>query len=360
MKVKFKMKKSNKLEIIQDNLFSITLQLTKKCSFDCVFCGQSISRKVNKEKSFLNRKKISEILIDAKKLNVKSVNFTGGEPTSRSDLISIINEASSLGLKSNLLTNGFNLNEVFCNKLISAGLNYLTISLHSSNEKNHDLICNMPGSFKKLIKAIKYLKSIKNDLKVRVTYTLHSNNYLGSHRMLALASKLGVDSINFSQIVFSNDMITNNLRLSKEQMKKFYFQIAPLLLRDEIKSNVKVRLEPFFPSLIHKSKVYQIYKLLNHKKSFDKEIDFYLNEDYNCGLYMTLPCAEALRSSRIQANGEVAICCDSEEENLSIGNINNQRFFDIWNSYRYKKLRSLEFYPKSKLCKYCKRDFFKR
>ena len=353
----FIMKNLSMHKIDGEGLQSFTLQLTKKCNLNCKFCGQAVSRIVKKERYELPRGKISEVLKDAKKCGALMVNLTGGEPTLRMDLISIIKEASSLGLKVNLLTNGYLLNESYCNKLKSAGLNQLSVSVHSPFEDKHDAICSASGCYKRLNDSILYLKSIKPELRIAATYTINTLNYFDSYRMLLLARKTGIDCINFSQIIFLDSMTDSNLKLSKIQMEEFYFKIVPLLLRDGKKFGIKVRITPLFPSLLDKPIVYQLCKLIEHPDDFDKEIDDYLNEEYNSGLYKSFPCITALNSSRIQANGEVTICCDSEDARFNLGNINNQRFFDIWNSEKYKKIRDINFYPKSEVCKVCKRQF---
>lgn len=351
------MKDSILHKIKDDGLHSLTFQLTKKCNFNCIFCGQAVSRLIKKEQYELSREKVSEALNDAKRLGVKMINITGGEPTLHPDLISIITETSSLGLKVNLLTNGYALTESYCRELINAGLSHLGVSYHSPFENQHDEICSAPGSFLRLNKGIKYFKSIKPDVNIRATFTLNSLNYFDSYRMLILAKKIGIDCVNFAQIVSLDNTMDNDLKLSKDQIKEFYFKIAPLLLRDGKRFGIKAVIEPLFPSLQDKPLAHQICRLIEHPDDFEKEIDCYLNEDYNCGLYNSLPCITALHSSRIQANGEVTICCDSEGANFNLGNINDQRFYNIWNSERYKKIRDINFYPKSKLCRICKRKF---
>ena len=343
----------------KNELTSLTLQLTKKCNFNCLFCGQAVSRIVKKEQASLSRVKISEIIKDAQKLGVNIIQLTGGEPTLRKDLISIIQEISSYNIKSNLLTTTYFMDKKYCNKLIDAGLSQLSVSFHSPYEKNHDKVCGKAGSYKKLNKNITYFKLIKPEIEVQITYTTHSLNFNSAYKMLVLAKELSVDTISFSQTVFSHNRINTNLRLSKEQFEKFYFNIVPLLLWKGEEFKIKVSIDPFFPKLVDKTVSQKISNLIHNSDKFDKEINFYFNENYNCDLYKECACVAATNMSRIQADGEVTVCCVSEDAKLNLGNINNQSFLDIWESNKYQKLRDVFNYPISKICRVCKRGFFK-
>jgi len=250
---------------LDKSLHSLTLQLTKKCNLNCMFCGQAVSRLVKKEQYELSREKIREILNDAKKLGVSNISITGGEPTLRPDLIDIIKEASSLGLRVNLLTNAYVIDKTYCNELIEAGLFMLSTSLHSPVGKIHNKICGMPGSFQKLRGALTYLKSAKKSLETKITYTIHSLNYTDSCKALLLADKLRIDTIAYSHTIFSNITIDDGLRLSKEQMCEFYFKIVPLLLIGGKKFGIKVNIDPMFPGLWNKPITYQIHEDLIKK-----------------------------------------------------------------------------------------------
>lgn len=342
---------------MESNLDNLTLQLTKKCNLNCMFCGQAESRLIKKQEFKLNRKKISDILKDAKKLGVKKISLTGGESTLRKDLFDIIKEINSLGISTHLLTNGYLLNDSYCDNLINAGLNSIGVSFHSPTPEIHDNICGIKGSFHKLIKGIKYLKNKKPEIEINITYTLHSLNYLDSNKMLFLANKLKINKINYSLTIFLDNSIDEKLKMSKIQLEDFYFKIVPNLLKQEKLFKINISIEPIFPVLWGKSSDYKINQLTSNQNSFNKYINYYIKGNNNCDIYKKRPCTYVLKSSRILANGEVALCCDSEDANFNLGNINNKKFFDIWNSEKYEKLRNLKNFPKTNLCRVCKREF---
>jgi MoaA/NifB/PqqE/SkfB family radical SAM enzyme len=64
-------------------------------------------------------------------LGVKEVVFSGGEPLLRHDIADIIKSATDLGLKTNLLSNGRQLDSSVVGELVKAGLCIITLSVDS-------------------------------------------------------------------------------------------------------------------------------------------------------------------------------------------------------------------------------------
>ena len=91
--------------------------------------------------------------------HVPTISFTGGEPTLRKDLPELIAYADSLGMRSNLITNGIVCaNEDFVKKLSDSGLKSAQVSLEAHDEDIHDDITGNPGSFHKTVQGIINLK----------------------------------------------------------------------------------------------------------------------------------------------------------------------------------------------------------
>lgn len=106
------------------------------------------------------------------------VEFTGGEPTIRKDILENIARAKELGYERiSLSTNGrlFSYPD-FCDKIVQAGLNKVTISLHGADEKTHNAITRTPGSFTEVIQGIENLKKI-NDFQINISSVISSVNY---------------------------------------------------------------------------------------------------------------------------------------------------------------------------------------
>ncbi|MDR2624189.1 MAG: GTP 3',8-cyclase MoaA [Methanobrevibacter sp.] len=118
-------------------IISIRISLTNGCNFDCIYChhdGMLLSE------SEMNSDEIYRILKVAKKLGVKKVRFSGGEPLLRNDIVEIIGKTSSLKFKDiSITTNGVLLDKYGVD-LIDAGLNRVNVSLDTLNPNTYKFI----------------------------------------------------------------------------------------------------------------------------------------------------------------------------------------------------------------------------
>ncbi len=127
------------------------------CNNNCIMCTTK-----PKEKNYKDRT-IQEILDDLQegiKQGFRRVEFTGGEPTIREDILDLIKFAKDLGYEDIALsTNGRMLNyDDFAKKLIENGLGRINFSLYGHNAKIHDAVTRTPKSFEQTIQGIKNIQ----------------------------------------------------------------------------------------------------------------------------------------------------------------------------------------------------------
>jgi hypothetical protein len=83
----------------------------------------------------LNTAEWAQVLEKAWEVGIPQVVFTGGEPTLRDDLASLVEHAEYLGMVSGLLTDGLRLaDRAYLDKLLQTGLDHLMILLQPENE----------------------------------------------------------------------------------------------------------------------------------------------------------------------------------------------------------------------------------
>lgn len=83
----------------------------------------------------LNTAEWAQVLEKAWNVGIPQVVFTGGEPTLRDDLFSLVEHAEYLGMVSGVLTDGLRLADAaYLNRLLQTGLDHLMILLQPDNE----------------------------------------------------------------------------------------------------------------------------------------------------------------------------------------------------------------------------------
>lgn len=128
------------------------------CNNNCKFCINSGKRK-------LHNKTTSEIIgemVDARARKRNYLEFIGGEPTIRPDVVYLIEKAKELGFEFiTMATNGRMLSyKKIAKNLIGAGITEFIFSIHGHNAKLHDSLTQAPGSFKELMNGLANVKEL--------------------------------------------------------------------------------------------------------------------------------------------------------------------------------------------------------
>ena len=188
------------------------------CNNNCVMCSVK-----PKSKNFPTRttEEIIKDLIRGKKENYERVEFTGGEPTIRKDILYLIKQARILGYKEIAIsTNGRLLSyKDFCDRLVKEGLNRVTFTLHAHKKQLHEAISCTPNSFEQTLAGIKNALNYKN-LLVSVNTVLFKFNYQHIFQIGKFIHSLGVPQWNIL------DLIPDGY--AKERYKFLYVKMADL------------------------------------------------------------------------------------------------------------------------------------
>ncbi len=208
--------------------------LTKACNLNCRHCSVSAGKKLYNE---LSLEEIFVILNQLKKLNIKKIELTGGEPLLRKDLFAIIKYAKKKGFIVKLLTNGSLLTKKMLKKLENCNLDKIAVSLDGLSfdvyrkirPVNKELFDNVINNIKNASKshifekintvAMKYnFKDIEN-----IVNFCEKNNI--KNMRICFFSKMGRGR-NLNQIIESEKWINFLTRLKKKiQKKKFKIKI---------------------------------------------------------------------------------------------------------------------------------------
>ena len=239
--------------------------------------------------------------------NLFFVNVTGGEPFIRQDLPEFIERLNKKAKRIVINTNGF-----FTDRIISLCKKYPRIGIRLSMEglsQANDLIRGMPGGFDRCIKTLFELRELgMKDIGLNIT--VQDKNYKDLIYLYHLAYALGYE--------FATTTVHNSHYFHK--------------FDNAIENKEAIILE--FEKLI---------KLLLKSKKIKEWFRAYFNEgliNYIKGNQRPLPCEMGKNGFFIDPWGDV-LACNGMDKKLSMGNINNNTWEQIWYSQEAKAAREV-------------------
>jgi MoaA/NifB/PqqE/SkfB family radical SAM enzyme len=102
--------------------------------------------------------RFKEVLNELAELGTRKIHISGGEPMLRPQVPDMIEQASTLGIKVTMTTNGTLIDKAKAKRLVEAGLRGVNISIDSPIRKMHEKIRGVEGSYKATIKAVSALQ----------------------------------------------------------------------------------------------------------------------------------------------------------------------------------------------------------
>jgi len=132
---------------------------------------------------------------------VHSVDFTGGgEPLLQPYLLDWIREAHAAGCETGILTNGLLLTESKAAKMIEAGIDWVCVSMDGATEELYAQI-RIGSNFGRVVENVDNLSRLRVGKipKLMINFVLMTINFHQVEEIVHLASRLGVDQVNFKQ-----------------------------------------------------------------------------------------------------------------------------------------------------------------
>lgn len=157
--------------------------ITYRCNADCEFCHFGYSTDLNKT-AFAKEEDVSRNLKQIRKLGVKFIDFTGGEPLLHKSIHLFVEEARELKMQTSITTNCL-LYPRFAEKL-AGKVNLLHFSLDSPDEEEHNRIRRI-NCYKHVIESIKIAKSLGEF--PDILFTVTNQTYQKLPAMYELAQK---------------------------------------------------------------------------------------------------------------------------------------------------------------------------
>jgi radical SAM protein with 4Fe4S-binding SPASM domain len=165
---------------------NVQLDLTYRCNERCVHCYLD-----HNDHGEMTTAEIKHLLDEMADAGVFILTLSGGEIFLRKDFFEILEHARRLMFCVKLKTNAVLIREKEAARLRDLGIESIQISIYSHRPEVHDAITLVPGSLKRSVDAIRFLKS--QGLKVIIANVLMIQNMQDYQGVRALAAELGVE-----------------------------------------------------------------------------------------------------------------------------------------------------------------------
>jgi radical SAM protein with 4Fe4S-binding SPASM domain len=274
---------------------SVHLDITYRCNERCVHCYLD-----HDDHGEMTTAEIEDVLNQLSDSGVFFLTLSGGEVLMRGDFFEIVEYARRLLFNVKVKTNGVMIREPEARRIRELGVEQVQISVYSHRPEIHDAITKLPGSLKRTIDAIRFLKS--QGLKVVIANVLMAGNLFDNTGVMALAKQLGVSYTLDPTITPKMDGDTSvlALRIPGSELKQVFRS-------QELVGNVEEFCAPPPPP----------------------------GEDIMDGF----PCSAGHTACYITPYGDVFPCVQFP---LPSGNLRTQKFAEIWqNSPQLNEVRSI-------------------
>jgi radical SAM protein with 4Fe4S-binding SPASM domain len=164
--------------------FAAHFDLTYRCNERCIHCYLD-----HDDHGELTTGEIKGVLDQLAEAGTFVLTFSGGEVFMRRDFLELVEYARRLLFDVRIKTNGVMIRKPEADRLLRLGVGEIQISIYSHRPEVHDSITKLPGSFKRSIEAIRFLKS--EGLKVVLANVLMRSNMGDYAGVQALARELG-------------------------------------------------------------------------------------------------------------------------------------------------------------------------
>jgi radical SAM protein with 4Fe4S-binding SPASM domain len=275
---------------------TVHIDVTYRCNERCVHCYLD-----HDDHGEMTTAEIKNVLDQLAEAGVFFLVFSGGEVFMRRDFLELVEHARKLQFNVKVKTNGVMIHEAEARRLRELGVEQMQLSVYSHRPEVHDAITKLPGSLKRTVDSIKFLKA--QGLKVtlsNVLMTVNRNDHKGTQ---ALARELGIAYTLDPTVTPMIDGNTSNLYLRVDDDN-----LDQLFADPELVGNVDEYCKPPAP------------------------VDDDALEGYSCSAGHT--------ACYISPYGDVFPCVQFP---LPTGNVRRQKFADIWyRSPQMEEVRSIK------------------
>jgi PqqA peptide cyclase len=184
-------------------------ELTHRCPLACPYCSNPLALEARENE--LATQEWQRVFAEASELGVLHIHLSGGEPASRRDLVDLVAHCASLGLYTNLITSGVGVSPTLLERLVTAGLDHLQLSIQDSQPASADHIAGYKGAF---VRKQELARSVvRAGLPLTINAVIHHANVSRAGAMVELAIALGARRVEVAHAQYYGWAIVNRTRL---------------------------------------------------------------------------------------------------------------------------------------------------
>jgi len=283
-------------------------ELTKKCNLNCIHCrAESEEIDYSGELPF---EQICSVIDDISEKYSPILVLTGGEPLYRNDVFEIAKYGSDKGLKIALATNGTLIDAECADKISTAGISRVSISIDGKSAEYHDRFRTVEGAFDRAIAGAEFLKNAGVEFQFNTTITKHNVDQVDD--IVKLAEEKGAKALHVFMLVpvgcgieiAESDMISSE---KYEEVLNWFYEKSKTT-----KMEIKATCAPHY------------YRIIRQRA---REEGRTLSFETDGMSAMTRGCLAGTGVCFISNEGEVQPCGYLP---VSAGNVLKENFVDIW------------------------------
>jgi len=274
---------------------AVQVDLTYRCNERCVHCYLD-----HHDHGEMTTAEIKHLLDEMAEAGVFILTLSGGEIFLRKDFFEILEYARQRTFCVKLKTNAVLIREQDARRIRELGVESIQVSIYSHRPEVHDAITLVPGSLKRSVGAIRFLKS--QGLRVIMANVLMTQNRQDYPAVRALAAELGVECTLDPTVtpMMDGDRSTVSLGVDSSALREVFRDSSLVGDVDEFCA---------IPAKVDQSELEAI------------------------------PCSAGHTACYVSPYGDVFPCVQFP---VPTGNVRNQRFVDIWrHSERMNEVRSI-------------------
>lgn len=172
---------------------------TRRCNLRCRHCYSGSSSHCAADGE-MTSKEAKAFIDDLAAFEVPVLLFSGGEPLLREDVPELVAYASEQGIRTVVSTNGTLITAQMAERLKESGASYAGVSLDGVRE-THDRFRGQPGAFAVTVEGMR--NCLEVGLKVGVRFTINRDNADQVHDILNLVDEEGLHRACFYHLVYA-------------------------------------------------------------------------------------------------------------------------------------------------------------